>query len=113
VKAAPGNEGKWFAAAKEAGLYDERSSTSRRRDRATELIRPTSKLLTNRFREEQPARGSQAWTRRGALADGQLVPQRQIFEHQDAAGSEHAEEAGEDEGNHAGHHRSGGPELQC
>jgi hypothetical protein len=29
---------------------------------------------------------------------GQLVPQRQIFEHQGAAGSEHAEEAGEDEG---------------
>ena len=23
----------------------------------------------------------QAWTRRGALEDGQLVPQRQIFEH--------------------------------
>jgi hypothetical protein len=62
---------------------------------------------------EQPVRGSQAWTRRGALEDGQLVPQRQIFEHQGASGSEHAEEAGEDEGNHAGHHRSGRPELQC
>jgi hypothetical protein len=57
--------------------------------------------------------GSQAWTRRGALEDGQLVPQRQIFEHQGAAGSEHAEEAGEDEGNHAGHHRLGRLELQC
>jgi hypothetical protein len=43
--------------------------------------------------------------------DGQRVPQRQIFEHQDAAGSEHAKEAGEDDGNHGGHLRSGRPEL--
>jgi hypothetical protein len=58
--------------------------------------------LTSRFREEQPVGASQAWTRHGALKDGQLVAQRQIFEHQGAAGSEHAEEGCEDEGDHAG-----------
>ena len=54
---------------------------------------------------EQPVGASQAWTRRGALEDGQLVPQREVLKHQGAAGSEHAEEACEDEGDHAGHHR--------
>jgi hypothetical protein len=37
-----------------------------------------------------------------ARQDGQLVPQREVLEHQGAAGSEHAEEACEDEGDHAG-----------
>jgi hypothetical protein len=50
---------------------------------------------------EQSVGGSQAWPRRGALEDGQLVPQREILEHQGAAGFEHAEEACEDEGGHA------------
>ena len=61
---------------------------------------------------EQPVGGSQPWTRRGALEDGQLVPQREVLEHQGAAGSQHAEEACDDEGDHAGHHRSGRPKLQ-
>ena len=30
---------------------------------------------------EQPVGAPWPWTRRGALEDGQLVPQRQIFEH--------------------------------
>ena len=56
--------------------------------------------------------GPQAWTRRGALEDGQLVPQREVLEHQGALGPDPAEEAGEDEGDHAGHHRSGRPKVQ-
>ena len=51
---------------------------------------------------EQSVGGSQAWPRRGALEDGQLVPQREILEDQGAAGCEHTEEACEDEGGHAG-----------
>ena len=51
---------------------------------------------------EQPVGGSQAWPRRGALEDGQLVPQREILEDPGAAGCEHTEEACEDEGGHAG-----------
>jgi hypothetical protein len=39
-------------------------------------------------RTQQPVRASQAWTRRGALEDGQLVPQREVLEHQGAAASE-------------------------
>jgi putative transposase len=35
------------------------------------------------------------------------VPQREVFEHQGAAGPEREEEAREDKGHHAGHHRSG------
>ena len=62
---------------------------------------------------EQAVGGPQAWTRRGALEDGQLVPQREVLEHQGALGPDPAEEAGEDEGDHAGHHRSGRPEVQC
>ena len=62
---------------------------------------------------EQPVGGSQPWTRRGALEDGQLVPQREVLEHQGALGPDPTEEAGEDEGQHAGHHRSGRPEVQC
>ena len=61
---------------------------------------------------EQPVGGSQAWTRRGALEDGQLVPQCEIFEHQGAAGPDREEEAREDASHHAGHHRSGRPKLQ-
>jgi hypothetical protein len=36
-----------------------------------------------------------------------LVPQREVFEDQGAVGPDPAEEADEDEGDHAGHHRSG------
>ena len=61
---------------------------------------------------DQPVGGSEAWPRRGALEDGQLVPQREVLEDQGAAGSEHAKEACEDEGDHAGHHRSGRPTVQ-
>jgi hypothetical protein len=31
---------------------------------------------------EQPVGGSQAWSGRGALENGQLVPQREVLEHQ-------------------------------
>jgi hypothetical protein len=34
-----------------------------------------------------------------------------LLEHQGLAGPEHAEEAGEDEGDHVGHHRSGRPKV--
>jgi len=51
--------------------------------------------------------------RRAAPQDGQLVPQRQILEHQGAVGSERAEEAGEDQGDHGAHHPSGQPEVEC
>ena len=37
---------------------------------------------------EQAVGGSQAWTRRGALEDGQLVPQGEVLEHQGALGPE-------------------------
>ena len=40
-----------------------------------------------------------------------MVPQREVFEHQGAAGPEREEEAREDEGHHAGHHRSGRPKV--
>ena len=57
--------------------------------------------------------GAQAWTRRGPLEDGQLMAQREVLEHQGVLGPDPAEEAGEDEGEHGGHHPSGRPELQC
>src|SRR5204863_7028032 len=56
-------------------------------------------------------RGSQAWTWRGALENGELVPQREVLEHQEALGPDPAKEACEEEGDHAGHHRSGRPEV--
>ena len=31
--------------------------------------------------QEEPVGGPQPWTRSGALEDGQLVPQREVFEH--------------------------------
>jgi hypothetical protein len=40
-----------------------------------------------------------------------LVPQREVFEDQGAVGPDPAEEADEDEGDHAGHHRSGRPKV--
>ena len=40
-----------------------------------------------------------------------MVPQREVFEDQGAAGPDPAEEADEDEGDHAGHHRSGRPKV--
>ena len=40
-----------------------------------------------------------------------MVPQREVFEHQGALGPDPAEEACEDEGDHAGHHRSGRPKV--
>jgi hypothetical protein len=49
--------------------------------------------------------------RRGAPEDGQLVPQRQVLTHQGALAPDTTEEAGEDEGDHAGHHRSGRPKV--
>jgi hypothetical protein len=42
-----------------------------------------------------------------------LVPQCEVLEHEGALGPEHAEEAGEDEGNHAGHHRSDRPKVNA
>jgi len=38
---------------------------------------------------------AQAWTRRGALENGQLVAQREVLEHQAALGPGSAEEAWE------------------
>ena len=35
---------------------------------------------------EQAVGGPQAWARRGALEDGQLMPQREVLEHQGAVG---------------------------
>ena len=62
---------------------------------------------------EQPVGRPQAWARRGTLEDGQLVPQCEVLEHQGALGPDPAEEAGEDEGDHAGHHRSGRPKVNA
>ena len=42
---------------------------------------------------EQTVGGSQPWPRRGALEDGQLVAQREVFEHQDALRPDPAKEA--------------------
>ena len=39
------------------------------------------------------------------------MPQREVFEDQGAVGLDPAEEVDEDEGNHAGHHRSGRPKA--
>ena len=55
---------------------------------------------------------SQAWAWCGALEHAELMAQREVLEHQGAAGCEHAEEACEDEGGHAGHHRSNRPTVQ-
>jgi hypothetical protein len=49
----------------------------------------------------------------GALEDDQLVPQREVLEHEGALGPDTTEEACEDQGDHAGHHRSGRPTVQC
>ena len=62
---------------------------------------------------EHSVGGAQAWTRRGPLEDGQLMAQREVLEHQGVLGPDPAEEAGEDEGEHGGHHPSGPLELQC
>ena len=61
---------------------------------------------------EQAVGGSQPWTRHGALEDDQLVPQRKVLEHEGALGPDTTEEACKDEGDHAGHHRSGRPTVQ-
>jgi hypothetical protein len=61
---------------------------------------------------EQAVGGAQAWARRGALEDGQLMPQRDVLEHQGAVGPDPTEEAGEDEGEHGGHHPAGRAEVQ-
>ena len=50
---------------------------------------------------EHAVGGSQAWTRRGALEDSQLVPQGEVLEHQGALGPESEEEGREDQGQHA------------
>ena len=65
----------------------------------------TQPLQAGQQDPEQPVGAPQPWTRRGALEDGQLVPQREVFERQGAAGPEGEEEAREDQGQHAGHHR--------
>jgi hypothetical protein len=57
--------------------------------------------------------GPEPRTRRGALEDDQLVPQREVLEHQGLAGPEHAEEAGEDEGIMPGHHRPDRPKVNA
>ena len=44
---------------------------------------------------EQPVGGPQAWTRRAAPEDDQLMPQREVLEHQGALGPDPAEEADE------------------
>ena len=41
------------------------------------------------------------------------MAQREVLEHQSVLGPDPAEEAGEDEGEHGGHHPSGPLELQC
>ena len=61
---------------------------------------------------EQAVGGSQPWTRHGAPEDDQLVPQRKVLEHEGALGPDTTEEADEDQGDHAGHHRSGRPTVQ-
>ena len=43
--------------------------------------------------------------RHGAVEDDQLMAQREVLEHQGTAGPEREEEAREDQGQHAGHHR--------
>ena len=62
---------------------------------------------------KQAVGGAQAWARRGPVENGQLMPQREVLEYQGALGPKSEEEAREDQGQHAGHHRSGRPELQC
>jgi len=59
---------------------------------------------------QQPIGGSQAWTRSGALEDGQLVPQGEVLEHQGPLGRDPTEEAGVDQDDHGGQHRSGWPQ---
>ena len=39
------------------------------------------------------------------------MAQREVLEHQGVLGPDPAEEADEDEGDHAGHHRSGRPKV--
>jgi hypothetical protein len=39
------------------------------------------------------------------------MPQREVLEHQGALGPDPADETGEDEGDHGGHHRSGRPKV--
>ena len=62
---------------------------------------------------KDPVGGAQAWTPHGALEDGQLVAQCEVLEHQGAAGPDPAEEAGEDEGDHGGHHPSSQPKVNA
>jgi hypothetical protein len=62
---------------------------------------------------EEPVGSPETWARCGALEDGQLIAQREVLEHQGAVASDPAEEAGEDQGEHGGHHRSGRPTVQC
>jgi hypothetical protein len=61
---------------------------------------------------EHAVGGPHPWPRRGALEDGQLMPQREVLEHQGAVGPDRTEEAGEDEGEHGGHHPAGRAEVQ-
>jgi hypothetical protein len=60
---------------------------------------------------EETVGGPQAWPQRGAPEDRELVPQRELLEHQGPAAPEHEEEACKDEAEHAGHHRSGRPKV--
>jgi UDP-N-acetyl-D-glucosamine dehydrogenase len=45
------------------------------------------------------------------LEDDQLVPQREVLKHEGALGPDTTEEACEDHGDHAGHHRAGRPKV--
>jgi hypothetical protein len=77
-----------------------------------EGIRPVGPQAGQQDRE-QAVGGSQRWTRHGALEDDQLVPQREVLEHEGAQGPDTTQEACEDQADHAGHHRSGQPTVQC
>jgi hypothetical protein len=69
------------------------------------LQRQDSRTQNGRYGRSQP------WTRRVALKDGQLVTQREVLEHQGALGPDPTKKTCEDEGDHAGHHRSGRPKV--
>ena len=47
---------------------------------------------------KQAVGGAQAWARRGPVENGQLMPQREVLEHQGALGPKSEEEAREDQG---------------
>src|SRR5947199_30553 len=103
-----------IAAAIDAHRADRRDNTTRAPAcHAAVAAKPMARSVVRH--RSAPARvcssGKKPWARRGALVNGQLVPQREVFEHQGALGPDPAEEAREDDGDHAGHHRSGRPKV--